>query len=75
MAKLVCVLVRGQVEVGGTLHDASGGPVLAPFRGGKVYRAKDAADEWFLKLVHRPGLPEENALVERARRVGWSVVL
>jgi hypothetical protein len=73
MAKLVCTLVRGNVEVGGTLHDAAGGPVLAPFRGGKVYRVSDTADEWFVKLPQPPEEPEQSALVERARLAGWSV--
>ena len=75
MAKLICTLVRGTVESRGTLHDAPHGPVLAPFHGGKVYRATDVADEWFVKLVQTPELPEHYALVERARAVGWSVLV
>jgi hypothetical protein len=75
MAKLICTLVCGAVEFGGTLHDALEGPVLAPFHGGKVYRPRDVADEWFVKLAQAPELPEHYALVERARAVGWSVVV
>jgi hypothetical protein len=74
MAKLVCTLVRGDAEFQGTLHDAAGGPVLAPFHGGRVYRAKDAAGEWVVRLTQRAELPEETALLERARVAGWSLV-
>ena len=75
MAKLICTLVCGTVEFGATLHDAAEGPVLAPFHGGKVYRARDVAGEWFVKLAQALDLPEHYALVERARASGWSVVV
>jgi hypothetical protein len=38
---LVCTLFCGTLEVEGTLLDAQGGPVLAAFGGGPVYRAAD----------------------------------
>ena len=75
MAKLICTLVCGGAEFGGTLHDATGGPVLAPFHGGKVYRAGDVADESFVKLAQRPVSVEHHALLDRARAVGWEIVV
>jgi hypothetical protein len=75
MAKLICTLVCGAAEFGGTLHDATDGPVLAPFHGGKIYRAADVADEWFVKLAQRPLSADDHALIDRARAVGWEIVV